>query len=140
MIFMEAYSMRFIGNVLWFFLGGIFMGLGWYLVGILACLSIIGLPWGKACFVIGSFSFFPFGKEPVARASLGQSDVGTGTLGLIGNLIWLMLAGIWLAIGHLLSALACFVTIIGIPFGLQHLKLAQISLMPIGQTFRRIPR
>ena len=111
------------------------MGLGWWLVGLLAFVSIIGIPWGKACFVIGQFAFLPFGKEAVSREELsGQSDIGTGVLGLFGNIVWFLLAGVWLAIGHVISAAACFVTIIGIPFGIQHLKLAAIALAPIGKT------
>lgn len=127
--------MGVIGNVLWFVLGGVFMGLGWWLVGVLAFISIIGIPWGKACFVIGGFAFFPFGREAVSRDDLTrQGDIGTGSLGLIGNVIWFLVAGLWLAIGHVMSAAACFVTIIGIPFGIQHLKLAGIALAPIGKT------
>lgn len=127
--------MRLIGNVFWFVLGGAIMGLAWWLAGLLAFISIIGIPWGKACFVIGQFTFFPFGKEAVSRRYINdKDDIGTGTLGAIGNLIWFIFAGIWLAIGHLVSALACFVTIIGIPFGIQHLKLAGIAIAPIGKT------
>ncbi|MDW6019690.1 YccF domain-containing protein [Vibrio plantisponsor] len=127
--------MRTIGNIIWFLCGGVVMGLAWWLVGLIAFVSLIGIPWGRACFVIGTFSFFPFGKEAVYRNELTfRKDVGTGILGKIGNVIWFFLAGIWLAIGHVLSAVACFVTIIGIPFALQHLKLAVISLAPIGQT------
>ena len=127
--------MSLIGNILWFLMGGALMGLGWWLVGLLAFVSIVGIPWGKACFVIGQFAFFPFGKEAVSRKDLTrQEDIGTGALGLIGNVIWFLLAGVWLAIGHVVSAVACFVTIIGIPFGIQHLKLALIALAPIGQT------
>jgi uncharacterized membrane protein YccF (DUF307 family) len=85
--------------------------------------------------VIGSFAFFPFGKEAVSRKSLTKrDDVGTGGLGVVGNVIWFVFAGVWLAIGHVLSAISCFVTIIGIPFGVQHLKLAGIALAPIGKT------
>lgn len=127
--------MSALGNFFWFILGGALMGLGWWLVGLLAFVSIIGIPWGKACFVIGQFAFFPFGKEAVSRAELsGRDDVGTGALGLAGNIIWFVFAGVWLAIGHVVSAAACFVTIIGIPFGIQHLKLALIALAPIGKT------
>ena len=127
--------MSVLGNLLWFILGGALMGLGWWLVGLLAFVSIVGIPWGKACFVIGQFAFFPFGKEAVSRKDLsGRDDVGTGALGLVGNVIWFLLAGLWLAIGHMLSAAACFVTIIGIPFGVQHFKLALIALAPIGKT------
>jgi len=131
--------MRLIGNIFWFILGGALMGLGWWLVGLIAYLSIVGIPWGKACFVIGKFSFFPFGKEAVDRRKVKQkNDIGTGAFGAIGNVIWFIVAGIWLAIGHLLSALACFVTIIGIPFGIQHVKLAIIALAPIGKTIIEI--
>lgn len=127
--------MRFVGNVLWFILGGALMGLGWWLAGLLAYLSIICIPWGKACFVIGQFTFFPFGKEAVSRRFINnKDDIGTGMLGTIGNILWFVFAGIWLAIGHVISALVCFVTIIGIPFGVQHLKLAAIALAPIGKT------
>ncbi|MBP7203099.1 MAG: YccF domain-containing protein [Propionivibrio sp.] len=116
-------------------MGGVLMGLGWWLVGLLAFVSIVGIPWGKACFVIGQFAFWPFGKEAVSRDDLsGREDIGTGALGLVGNIIWFVLAGVWLAIGHVLSAAACFITIIGIPFGIQHLKLAGIALAPIGKT------
>ena len=111
------------------------MGLGWCLVGILAFVTIVGIPWGKACLVIGQFAFFPFGKEAVSRKELLQKDdLGTGRWGLLGNIIWFIFAGFWLAVGHVLSALACFITIIGIPFGIQHLKLAGIALAPIGKT------
>ena len=127
--------MGLIGNVLWFVLGGFVMGLGWWLAGLLALLTIVGIPWAKACFVIGQFAFFPFGKVAMSRKELSRrDDIGTGTLGLLGNVIWFIFAGVWLAIGHLLSALLCFLTIIGIPFGLQHLKLAGIALAPIGKT------
>ena len=127
--------MSAIGNFLRFVQGGVFMGLGWWLAGALAFLSIIGIPWGRACFVIGQFTFFPFGKEAIDREDLsGKRDIGTGVLGLLGNIVWFVLAGWWLALGHLMSAVACFVTIIGIPFAIQHLKLAGIALAPVGKT------
>ena len=127
--------MRAIGNLIWFVFGGIFMGLAWCFFGLLAFTSIVGIPWGRSCFVIAGFSFFPFGKETIARDELTQyEDIGTGGFGTLGNVIWFVFAGFWLAIGHVLSAIACFITIIGIPFALQHLKLAGISLAPIGKT------
>ncbi|MEN9688964.1 MAG: hypothetical protein RI998_961 [Pseudomonadota bacterium] len=111
------------------------MGLGWWVLGLLAFLTIVGIPWGRACFVIGLFAFFPFGKEAISRKELtNQEDIGTGGLGLLGNIVWFVFAGLWLAIGHVLSALVCFITIIGIPFGIQHLKLAGLALAPIGKT------
>lgn len=127
--------LRAIGNIIWFVCGGVVMGLAWWLFGLLAFISVVGIPWGRACFVMGNFSFFPFGQEAISRRELsGEDDIGTSEFGVIGNIIWFLLAGIWLALGHLTSAVACFVTIIGIPFALQHLKLAVISLAPIGQT------
>ncbi|HIF9435504.1 TPA: YccF domain-containing protein [Photobacterium damselae] len=127
--------MRTLGNIIWFLCGGVIMGLAWWFFGLLAFISILGIPWGRACFVMGTFSFFPFGKDAISRDELtNQDDIGTSGFGIIGNVIWFCLAGIWLAIGHLISAAACFVTIIGIPFALQHLKLAAISLAPIGKT------
>jgi uncharacterized membrane protein YccF (DUF307 family) len=127
--------MSLIGNIFWFIFGGLLMGLGWWLVGLVAAVTIVGLPWAKACFVIGQFAFLPFGKEAVSRKDVTQQDdIGTGALGLLGNIVWFVVAGWWLAIGHLVSALACFVTIIGIPFGIQHIKLALIALAPIGKT------
>lgn len=126
--------MSAIGNFFWFILGGVFMGLGWWLVGLVACLTIIGLPWGKACFVIGQFAFLPFGKVAVSRKDLlNKDDIGTGIFGTVGNIVWFIFAGVWLAIGHVISAVLCFVTILGIPFGIQHLKLAGIALAPIGK-------
>ncbi|WP_020182122.1 YccF domain-containing protein [Methylotenera sp. 1P/1] len=127
--------MALIGNIIWFVFGGLIMGLAWWLAGILCFISIIGIPWGKACFVIGQFAFWPFGKEAVSRKQKsGKDDIGTGTLGLIGNVLWLIFMGIWLAIGHIVSGILCCLTIIGIPFGMQHFKLVPISLMPIGMT------
>lgn len=127
--------LRTLGNIIWFLCGGIVMGLAWWLVGVLAFISIIGIPWGRACFVIGNFSFWPFGYEAISRDELtNQTDIGTSGFGVLGNIIWFILAGFWLAVGHILSAVACFITIIGIPFALQHLKLAVISLAPIGKT------
>ena len=127
--------MRLLGNFLWFILGGVFTGILWWIIGLICFMSIIGIPWGKACFVIGQFTFFPFGKEAISRKDLYKTkDIGTSIFGLIGNIIWFLLFGIFLAISHVLSAIFCFITFIGIPFGIQHLKLALISLFPIGQT------
>ena len=127
--------MRTIANVIWFLFGGFWMGLGWCIAGLLMAISIIGIPWSRSCFVFAGFCFVPFGRESISRKELtGRDDVGTGALGFLGNVIWFVFAGLWLAIGHVLSAAACFVTIIGIPFGIQHLKLAECALAPIGKT------
>lgn len=120
-------------NLIWVVFGGFVMAVAWFFAGLIAAVSIIGLPWARACFNIASFSLWPFGREAVNRRDLtGREDIGTGPLGFIGNIIWLVFFGVWLAIGHLVAALACAVTLIGIPFALQHLKLVEISLMPIG--------
>ncbi|MDK4649743.1 YccF domain-containing protein [Kingella kingae] len=126
--------MSLILNILWFICGG-FMAIGWFLAGIIMAITIIGLPWAKACFVMGQFALWPFGREAMPRDKLtGEEDIGTGVLGLLGNIIWFVFGGVWLAIAHLSAALTCFVTIIGIPFGVQHIKLAMLSLAPIGKT------
>ncbi|WP_438951632.1 YccF domain-containing protein [Porticoccus sp.] len=126
---------RTIGNILWFLLGGLVMGLAWWCIGLLAFITIIGIPWGRSCLVIGQFTMWPFGREAIGRDVLRQrEDVGTGLLGLLGNVIWFVFAGFWLAVAHIMMALALFLTIIGIPFGLQHLKLAGIALAPVGKT------
>ena len=122
-------------NILWVVLGGLVMALGWWLAGLVCAITIVGLPWARSCFVIGLFSLWPFGQEAISRRDLtGRHDLGTGPLGLIGNVLWFLVGGWWLAIGHLTSALACFITIIGIPFGIQHIKLALIALAPVGMT------
>ena len=84
--------MRTIGNIIWLLCGGLVMGLIWWLVGLIAFVTIIGIPWGRACFVIGEFSFFPFGREAISRAELEQYGVGTGVLGVLGNVIWFLMA------------------------------------------------
>ena len=127
--------MRLLLNLLWVVLGGLPMALGWALAGLLCALTVVGLPWARSCFVLAGFSLWPFGREAVSRREIsGRADLGTGPWGLLGNGLWFVVAGWWLAIGHLSSALACFVTVIGIPFGLQHIKLALIALAPVGMT------
>ncbi len=85
--------------------------------------------------MVGQFAFLPFGKEAVSRDLVtGKDDIGTGALGLVGNIVCFILAGVWLALGHAATALALFLTIVGIPFGVQHLKLAVLALAPAGKT------
>ncbi|MGO9443746.1 MAG: YccF domain-containing protein [Thiobacillaceae bacterium] len=121
--------MSLIGNIIWFVLGGFVMGLAWWLAALLAAITIVGIPWAIAAFRIGSFSFWPFGREIVER----PSGAAGATLSLLGNLIWALLAGWWLALGHLISAFLCAITIIGIPFALQHIKLAGLSFFPFSK-------
>jgi len=125
--------MNLILNLIWLICGGLVMGLAWFFAGFLAAITIVGLPWAAACMRIGVFTLLPFGREAVDRRMLtGREDLGTGPLGTIANIFWLVIFGIPLALGHLAVALACAVTIIGIPFAWQHVKLAGISLWPIG--------
>jgi len=124
-----------LGNIIWWVIGGLFMALGWFLAGCLMALSIIGLPWARSAFVIAKFSLAPFGKTLIRRDLLtGQKDMGTSMPGFIGNVLWFVFAGWMLCIGHIMSALGCFITIIGIPWGWQHLKLAGLTLAPVGLT------
>lgn len=127
--------MRTIGNILWIIFGGLVSAISWCLAGVIMAVTIIGLPWARACFTIANFSLFPFGRDAINRARVtGYNDIGTGFAGTIGNILWFILAGFWLAVGHLLIGISLCLTIIGIPFGIQHFKLAHISLAPIGKT------
>lgn len=112
-----------LGNILWFVCGGLVSGLSWGLAGCLWCITIIGIPVGMQCFKFASLSFFPFGKEV---------QYGGGAGSFILNIIWLILSGIPLALEHLAFGLVLCVTIIGIPFGMQHFKLTKLALMPFG--------
>jgi uncharacterized membrane protein YccF (DUF307 family) len=121
-------------NVLWLVCGGIWMAAGWLLAAVIMAVTIIGLPWARAALTIAGYTLFPFGQRVVSRAEYtGRHDIGTGPLGLIGNLIWLILAGWWLALGHLITAVVLAITIIGIPFAWAHVKLAGLALWPIGR-------
>jgi len=125
---------RLILNILWFVLGGLLAGLAWFAAGILAAITIVGLPWAFACFRIGSYTLWPFGRDVVWASELtGRPSGAMGVLRFIGNVIWFIPVGLSLMVIHVLAALACFITIIGIPFGWAHLKLAAASLFPLGQ-------
>ena len=121
-------------NVLWIIFGGLWMAFGWLIAGIVMAITIIGLPWARAAFNIAAYTLLPFGYKAVSRADYsGREDIGTGPLGLLGNIVWLVLAGWWLALGHAVTAVLLAVTIIGIPFAWAHLKLAGLALWPIGK-------
>jgi uncharacterized membrane protein YccF (DUF307 family) len=120
-------------NIVWILLGGLWMAVGWMVAAVIMAITIIGLPWARAAFNIGVYSLLPFGQQAIDRGLTGQQDIGTGPLGLIGNLIWLVLAGWWLALGHLITAILWAVTIVGLPFAWAHLKLAGLALWPIGK-------
>ena len=121
-------------NVMWIAFGGLWMAIAWLIAAVLMAISIIGLPWTRSAFNIAVYTLLPFGQKAVSRAVYyGSEDLGTGPLGVLGNILWLVLAGWWLALGHLITAILLAVTIVGIPFAWAHLKLAGIALWPIGK-------
>jgi uncharacterized membrane protein YccF (DUF307 family) len=121
-------------NVLWILFGGLWMAAGWVIAAVLMAITIIGLPWARAAINIAWYTLLPFGQKAVSRAEYsGREDIGTGPLGILGNLVWFVLAGWWLALGHLLTAIMLAFTIIGLPFAWAHLKLAALALWPIGK-------
>jgi len=124
----------FLLNLLWILAGGLWMAVGWIIAALVMAITIIGLPWTRAAFNIASYTLLPFGQKAVSRAEYtGRQDIGTGLLGLLGNVLWLVLAGWWLALAHLITAILLALTIIGIPFAWAHLKLAGLALWPIGK-------
>jgi uncharacterized membrane protein YccF (DUF307 family) len=118
--------MRLILNVIWLIFGGLWLAVGYFLAALICFLLIVTIPFGFAALRIASYALWPFG-----RTIIDKPDTGAGTM--IGNIIWLLLFGIWLAIGHLVSAVAMAVTIIGIPLALANLKLIPVSLLPLGK-------
>ena len=118
--------MRVILNLIWLVLAGLWLAVGYALAGIIAFILIITIPFGFAAFRIAGFTLWPFGRRIVRR-----SDAGAGST--IGNLLWIILFGWWLALGHLLTGIALCVTIIGIPLGLANFKLIPVSLTPLGR-------
>jgi uncharacterized membrane protein YccF (DUF307 family) len=127
--------LSFLLNVLWIVFGGLEMAIGWVIAAVIMAITIIGIPWARAAFNIALYTLLPFGQRAVARdVYTGREDIGTGPLGILGNIIWFVLAGWWLALLHLIIAIVLAITIIGIPFAWAHLKLAGIALWPIGKT------
>ncbi|KPC79995.1 MULTISPECIES: YccF domain-containing protein [Streptomyces] len=122
--------MKTILNVIWLVLCGLWMFLGYMAAGLLLCITIIGIPFGVAAFRIGVYALWPFGYTVVDR-----HDAGGGSL--IGNVLWVILAGWWLALGHIFTGIALCVTIIGIPLGIANFKLLPVSLMPFGKEIVR---
>ena len=122
--------MTLILNILWFIFGGFLAWLEWILLGCLLFITVVGIPFGYAAFRIARFAAFPFGKELVDARDIGeQRIVGTS----LANFLWIILAGIWLAISHIFAGIALCVTIIGIPFGFAHFRLAGVCFAPLGK-------
>lgn len=118
--------MNFIGNIIWVLFGGFFLSLGYLLGGLVLCLTIVGIPFGLKVMRLGLFAMWPFGGEVV------QGNKPMGCLSLLLNVLWIIFGGIEVALGHLLMGVVFCITIIGIPFGLQHFKLMTLALMPFG--------
>lgn len=122
--------MNFIGNIIWLVFGGIIAAILWLLAGLLLCITIIGIPFGIQCFKISNFVLWPFGRDV---------EIGNfGACGLILNVFWILVFGWELAIAHVIVGFIFFLTIIGIPFGLQHIKFAKLSLVPFGARIYKI--
>ncbi|MFA4927945.1 MAG: YccF domain-containing protein [Patulibacter sp.] len=119
--------MRLILNVLWFVLSGFWMALGYVLAGLLMIIPIITIPFSIASFRIALFCVWPFGRTVIVRPD------GNGAMAGVGNVIWLIFAGWWLALGHLITGVLLCLTVIGIPFGVQNFKLISVSLLPLGK-------
>ena len=124
--------MRLILNVIWLVLAGFWMAVGYAVAGLICYVLIITIPWGIASFRIANYALWPFGREVVDKP-------GAGTGSLLGNVIWIIVAGLWLAIGHILTGIALCVTIIGIPLGLANFKLVKVSLVPLGKEIVDVP-
>ena len=122
--------MKIIGNLLWIVLGGVILSFLWFIVGLLLCITIIGIPFGMQCFKIAGFVLWPFGRD--------ITPGGFGVMGVIGNVIWIIVCGIELAIVHLICGLLLCITIIGIPFALQHFKMAKLAFIPFGAQIHKI--
>lgn len=118
--------MRLLLNVIWLVFGGFWMFLGYLLAGLIGCLLIVTIPFGIASFRIAGFALWPFGRTAIV-------DDRAGAPSFVGNVIWFLFAGLWLAIGHLLTGIAMLVTIIGIPLALANFKLIPLSLAPLGK-------
>jgi uncharacterized membrane protein YccF (DUF307 family) len=118
--------MRTIGNIIWFVLCGVWMAIGYALAALVMFILIITIPFGIAALRIAAFCLWPFGRVIVRRPDAGAAST-------IGNVIWVILAGWWLALGHLITGILLCITIIGIPLGLANFKLIPVSLTPFGR-------
>ena len=125
--------MRLLLNVLWIVLGGGFViWLEYVIGGLLLCLTVVGIPFGVQCFKIAGMGLLPFGKQ----IQDDPTSAGAGCTGTLMNVLWFLVAGLWIALSHVGLAIACAVTIVGIPFAVQHIKLAALALAPFGKSVR----
>ncbi|MEZ4452823.1 MAG: YccF domain-containing protein [Nannocystaceae bacterium] len=123
-------------NVLWVLFGGLVIALEYLVAGVVLCLTLIGIPFGIQCFKLAGLALWPFGRESRAVPRRGA---GEAIFGSLFNILWFIFAGIWIFLSHLVIAVGLMITIIGIPFAFQHLKLAGLALLPFGREIRDIP-
>ena len=121
--------MRFFGNIIWIICGGFLSALGFWIAGLLWCLTVVGIPIGLQCFKLSSISLNPFGKEII--------DEG-GAVSLLLNILWILFSGIELAIVNAVIGCILCITVVGIPFGIQFFKIARVALMPFGARVVRV--
>lgn len=117
-------------NVIWLIFGGLWLAIGYIIAGVICCVLIVTIPFGIASFRIAGYALWPFGRVVV------DSRPSTGILTAIGNVIWFVVAGLWIAIGHVLTAIPMFLSIIGIPLGIANIKMIPVSLFPLGKEVR----
>ena len=121
-------SMKTILNIIWFIFGGFFLAAGYFLAGVIACILVVTIPAGVASFRMASYALWPFGRSVV------QPIKGTGGFSAIGNFIWFLVAGLWLAIGHVVTAAGQAVTIVGIPLAIANVKMIPVTCFPFGRS------
>ena len=125
--------MKFLGNIVWLILGGLLVAMIYWLVGLLMCITIIGIPFGIQLFKLGTYALWPFGRELVD----GPGE--PGCLSLVMNVVWILLGWWEIALIHLFFGVIFFITIVGIPWGVQHIRMALASLFPFGKEIRAVP-
>jgi uncharacterized membrane protein YccF (DUF307 family) len=121
--------MSLLGNIIWILLGGWILFLEYLATGIVLCCTIVGIPFGFQCFKLSIVALAPFG------VTIGDAPHATGCLATIMNILWILIGGIWISLTHILLAVLFAITIIGLPFAMQHIKLAGLALVPFGREF-----
>jgi uncharacterized membrane protein YccF (DUF307 family) len=122
----QTYRMRTLLNIIWLVLSGFWLFLAYAFAALIMFILIVTIPWGIAAWRIGVYSLWPFGKTVIEKPN-------SGAWSILGNIVWVLLAGIWLAIGHITSAIALAITIIGIPFAIANIKMIPVALLPLGK-------
>ncbi|MEP1742944.1 MAG: YccF domain-containing protein [Kangiellaceae bacterium] len=122
--------MSILMNILWIILGGLFVFLGYFTAGIALCCTIVGIPWGIQCFKLSILALFPFGSEVTTRFPYSAPTSG---INILLNIVWLVFGGVWVVLNHLVWGFLLCISIIGLPFGIQHFKLMKLSFTPFGR-------